>query len=58
MEPELMAALEVKLRTQRAWWVRPALAAAFLLGSVCEPCADRCIDFIVDKGIKVELADS
>ena len=52
MEGELMATAKLKLRTRVAWWVRPALAAAFVLAML----ADRWIDAIVDRGIKVEWA--
>lgn len=45
-----MATVKLKPRTRVAWWVRPALAAAFVLAML----ADRWIDAIVDQGIKVE----
>ncbi len=50
MEGKLMAPVKLKLRTRVAWWVRPALAAAFVLAML----ADRWIDSIVDRGVKVE----
>jgi len=51
-----MAAMELKLRTRIAWWVRPALFGLRLVARISPSRIDRCIDFIVDKGIKVELA--
>ena len=45
-----MAIVTLKLRTRVSWWVRPALAVAFVLAVL----ADRWIDAIVDRGIKVE----
>lgn len=45
-----MATVTLKLRTRVAWWVRPALAAAFVLNML----ADRWVDAIVDRGIKVD----
>lgn len=50
MEGQLMAIVSIKVRTRVAWWVRPSLAAAFVLAML----ADRWIDAIVDRGIKVE----
>lgn len=50
MEGQLMGKVSDKPRTRVAWWVRPALAAAFILAML----ADRWIDAIVDQGIKVE----
>jgi len=45
----------VKLRTRIAWWVRPALAMAFVCGTVCPARVDGWIDVIVDRGVKVEF---
>lgn len=50
MEGELMTTATIKLRTRISWWVRPALAVAFVLAVL----AERWIDAIVDMGIKVE----
>lgn len=51
-----MAARELSLKANIAWWVRPALVPIAVLARICPACAGRCIDFIVDKGIKVEAA--
>lgn len=48
-----MAAMELKLRTHIAWWVRPALFALALVARISPSRVERGIDFIVDKGIKV-----
>ena len=55
MEGQLMATVSLALRTHVAWWVRPALAVAFLCASLCPARADQMIDAIVDRGIKIEL---
>jgi hypothetical protein len=50
-----MAVMELKLSARIAWWARPALclvmAAVFM--RVSPRYVDRCIDIIVDKGIKI-----
>ena len=53
-----MAALELKLRTRIAWWVRPAIFCLGLVARLAPSRIERYIEFIVDKGIKVQLADS
>ena len=50
-----MATVSLALRTHVAWWVRPALAVAFLCASICPARADQMIDAIVDLGIKTKL---
>jgi len=55
MESHLMSSVSFALRTRIAWWVRPALAIAFLCASLCPARADQMIDAIVDRGIKIEL---
>jgi len=50
-----MAIVSISLRIHIAWWVRPALAVAFLCASLCPARADQMIDAIVDRGIKIEL---
>lgn len=50
MEGKLMVPVTITLRTHVAWWVRPTLAVAFVVARL----AERCIDAIVDHGIKVE----
>jgi hypothetical protein len=51
-----MAILELKLSARIAWWARPALCVVMAAAAmrVSPRLTDRCIDFIVDKGIKVE----
>ena len=41
-------------RPKFAWWVKPALGAAFLLGGACPKCSDKMIELIVDRGLKLE----
>jgi hypothetical protein len=53
-----MAMMELKLRTRIAWWVRPSLFGLALVARLAPSRVERCIDIIVDKGIRVELADS
>lgn len=50
-----MVTVSLALRTYVAWWVRPALAVAFLCAPLCPARADQMIDAIVDRGIKIEL---
>lgn len=51
-----MAVISLTLRPRFAWWVRPALAAVFVLGRVLPGQVDRAIDFIVDHGVEIEVA--
>lgn len=48
-----MAAVELKMRTRIAWWVRPAILGVGLISRIFPSRVEGCIDFIVDKGIKV-----
>ena len=41
-------------RPKFAWWVKPALGVAFLIGGACPKCADKMIEFIVDRGLKMD----
>jgi hypothetical protein len=51
-----MAAMTITLRPRFAWWFRSALLATLLLGRVCPRCVSPCVDFIVDKGMRIESA--
>ena len=49
-----MATMTLSLRTRIAWWVRPALAVVGVVARISAPLAERWIDAIVDRGIKVD----
>ncbi|MFK3741426.1 hypothetical protein [Massilia sp. TN1-12] len=46
-----MAGAYIKVRMRIAWWVRPALAVAFVIGYFSEKRAFAWIDAIVDMGV-------